>query len=79
MKMNLTSLQTEVEAVLKTAGFSPELYIIKVHDDCISVHFDKKEAVDYFRVDFEASPIAKDCIFEYKKVSKRHAAYIYNW
>jgi hypothetical protein len=79
MKMNLTSLQAEVEVVLKTAGFSPELYIIKVHDDCVSVHFDKKEAVDYFRVDFEAAPIAKDCIFEYKKVGKRHAAYIYNW
>lgn len=79
MKMNLVSLQAEVEVVLRTAGFSSDLYIIKVHDDCISIHFDKKEAVDYFRIDFEASLVTKECIFEYKKIGKRHAAYIYNW
>ncbi len=79
MKWNLQDLRNEVEALLIQSGFSSELYIIKINDDSVAVHFDKKEAVDYFRGDFESSRISKDCMFDYRKDGKRHAAYIYSW
>jgi len=79
MKWNLKDLRRSVEDLLDQSGFSPDLYIIKVGDDNVAVHFDKKEAVDYFRGDFDTSEMAADCIFEYKREGKRHAAYIYTW
>ncbi len=79
MKLNLRDLCKEVEIILEQAGFSTDLYIIKINDDNVEVMFDEKEAVDYFRGDFEYSSLNKDCIFEYKKDGKRHAAYIYPW
>lgn len=79
MKWKISDLQVEVENLLGSAGLPPELYIIRSADDYVAVMFDKKEAVDYFRVDFESSNLGKDCIYEYKKVGKKHAAYIYSW
>lgn len=79
MKMNLGQLRVELEDLLKRSGFPPEQYIIKMHDDYVAVIFDMKEAVDYFKGDFDESSLARDCIFEYKKDGKRHAANIYNW
>lgn len=79
MKLSLSVLETEIESILSKAGFVSELYLIKKEGDCIVVLFDTKEAVDYFRGDFELSAISVDCMFNYKKDGKRHAAYIYSW
>jgi hypothetical protein len=79
MKMNISQLRGELEHLLKESGFPEEHYIIKTNNDSIAVMFDKKEAVDYFKGDFDESSLARDCIFEYKREGKRHAAYIYNW
>jgi hypothetical protein len=77
--MDVGNLYTEVEKLLKDAGFPPEVYIVIQEEDCVSVHFDNKEAVDYFRGDFDNWKYAVDCMFEYKRVGKRHAAFIHNW
>lgn len=75
--MSIASLRVDVENLLKDSGFPPEQYIINVHEHCVAVHFDLKEAVEYFRGDFDFSPLSKTCVFDYKKYGKRHAAYIY--
>lgn len=79
MRWNLADLRKAVEDLLAQGGFSPELYVIKSGDDYISVQFDKKEAVEYFRGDFDESEVSISCIFEYRKEGKRHCAYIYIW
>ena len=79
MKWSVKDLRAEVEQLLISAGFSPDLYLVISGEDSVKVMFDKKEAVDYFRGDFESSPLAPDCIYEYKKEGKKHAAYIYTW
>ena len=79
VKMSLTSLRKELEDILTNAGFDPEQYYIKTNEGYISVHFDLKEAVEYFKGDFDSSSIAKDCIFEYKKDGKTHTACVYLW
>jgi hypothetical protein len=78
MKIPIRELFTEVERLLKESGFPANLYLIQMHEECVAVHFDKKEAVDYFRGDFDYSFLANTCILDYKRVGKRHAAYIYN-
>jgi hypothetical protein len=77
--MSLTSLRKELEDILTNAGFDPEQYYIKMNEGYVSVHFDLKEAVEYFKGDFDNSDIAKDCIFEYRKEGKTHAACVYLW
>lgn len=77
--MDINNLYEEVEKLLKEACFPAELYILKKEAECVSVHFDKKEAVDYFKGDFDNWEYASECMFEYKRVGKRHAAFIYNW
>lgn len=78
MKMNISQLKREIEHLLRQSGFPEEHYIIKTNDDSVVVMFDKKEAVDYFKGDFNESSLARDCIFEYKRDGKRHTACIYN-
>jgi len=75
--MDVGILYTKVERLLKESGFVPELYILSQGAECISVLFDKKEAVEYFQGDFNKSELADKCLYEYKKVGKKHAAYIY--
>ena len=75
--MSILELKEDVENLLKNSGFPPEHYTLFVYDHCIAIHFDKKEAVDYFRGDFSYSSLAKTCVFDYKKYGKKHAAYIY--
>jgi hypothetical protein len=79
MRMSLTALKKELENILTSAGFDAEQYYIKMHDDHVSVHFDVKEAVEYFKGDFDDAVIAKECIFEYRKEGKTHAACVYPW
>jgi hypothetical protein len=79
MKWKIEDLKKEIIGVLGGAGFPPEHYLIKTGIDHVAVFFDAKEAVDYFRVDFENSDIAKDCIYEYRKDGKRHTAFIHSW
>jgi len=79
MKWKLEDLKHEVIRLLGGAGFPPEHYLIKTGDDYVAVFFDKKEAVDYFRLDFDSSELANECIFEYRKDGKRHGAYIRTW
>ena len=55
MKIPIRELFTEVERLLKDSGFPANLYLIQMHEECIAVHFDKKEAVEYFRGDFGIS------------------------
>ena len=75
--MSISSLRVDVENLLQESGFPPEHYTVNTYEHCIAVHFDLKEAVEYLRGDFEFSPLAKKCVFEYKKYGKKHAAYIY--
>lgn len=75
--MSISNLRVDVENLLQESGFPPEHYIVNTYEHCIAVHFDLKGAVDYLRGDFEFSPLAKKCVFEYKKYGKKHAAYIY--
>jgi len=79
MRMSLTALRKELENILTSAGFDPEQYYFKMHEDHVSVHFDVKEAVEYFKGDFDCSTIARECIFEYRKEGKTHAACVYPW
>ena len=79
MRITIPQLHGALEVLIAQAGFPPELYIIKKHEDSVSIEFDVREAVDYFKGDFDASDLARDCIFEYKRVGKRHAAFIYPW
>jgi len=78
MKITIRELQKEVERLLNESGFPANHYLLQVHEECIAVHFDLKEAVDYFRGDFDYSHLSTTCIFDYKRVGKRHAAYIYS-
>lgn len=77
--MDINKLYAEVEKLLKASGFPSEIYILKREEECVSVHFDKKEAVDYFKGDFDDWEYASECMFEYKRVGKRHAAFISKW
>jgi len=79
MKMNMQQLKQELEHLLKHAGFPEEHYIIRINNDNVSIMFDQKQAVDYFKGDFNDSRLSKLCIFEYRRDGKRHVAYIYNW
>jgi hypothetical protein len=78
MKITIRELQKEVERLLNDSGFPANHYLLQIHEECIAVHFDKKEAVEYFRGDFEYSHLSNTCVFDYKRVGKRHAAYIYS-
>ena len=77
--MKLNDLRKELEDLLNSAGFDPEQYYIKMNDGFVSVHFDLKEAVEYFKGDFDYSPLARECIFEYRKDGKTHSACFYLW
>jgi hypothetical protein len=77
--MDISTLYAKVENLLKESGFPPEHYVLKREAECVVIMFDKKGAVDYFKGDFDNSDLADDCLFEYKRVGKKHAAYIYNW
>jgi hypothetical protein len=77
--MDIGVLYSKVEALLRESGFTPELYTLKEEAECVCIIFDKRAAVDYFKGDFDNSDLAADCLYEYKKVGRKHAAYIYNW
>ena len=77
MRWKVEPLKEAVEELLKNAGFPEEQYLIRVGGDYVSVMFDTKEAVDYFRGDFAYSSLSEDCVYEYKIDGKRHCAYIY--
>jgi hypothetical protein len=79
MTTSLEDLRGRVMHMLDDAGFSPELYIIKLHDSAVSVHFDSQGAVEYFQHEVELSEWKDDLIFEYRKEGKRHVAYIQMW
>lgn len=79
MIWSVPSLEKEILKLLDSSGFDPEQHMIKTGIDYVAVFFDMKEAVDYFRGDFETSHLAKDCSYEYRKEGKRHGAYIYSW
>jgi len=75
--MTISDLKEEVETLLAESGFPLDHYIINIHDHCVAVYFDLKEAVIYFRGDFDFSKLSDKCVFDYKKYGKKHAAYIY--
>jgi hypothetical protein len=77
MKSKLDPLMEKVVKLLKEAGFPEDQYIVKLGEDYVCVMFDQKEAVDYFRGDFENSEIDEDCVFYYLQDGKRHCAKIY--
>jgi hypothetical protein len=79
MKWDVYILKDTLEQMLTNAGFIPELYQIKVEVDCVFIYFDKKAAVEYFEKEFDESGLIKDCVFEYKRFGKKHAACIYYW
>ena len=79
MKWDVYALRDKLEAMLENAGFIPELYQLKMESDCVFILFDKKGAVDYFEGEFNESDLIKDCVFEYKRFGKKHAACVYYW
>jgi len=79
MRWKIGPLREAVEKLLVEAGFPEEHYIVKSGVDYICVMFDSKDAVDYFKGDFEYSELSEDCVYEYKQDGKRHCAYIYSW
>ena len=79
MKWDVYALRDKLEVMLENAGFIPDLYQIKMESDCVFILFDNKGAVDYFEREFNESDLIKDCVFEYKRFGKKHAACIYYW
>lgn len=79
MKITLSQLREKLQHLLNEAGFPEHHYVIRVNGSSIDVMFDKKEAVDYFKGDFDESDLEKHCVFEYKKEGKRHVAHFYCW
>jgi hypothetical protein len=79
MRWKVDALHSTVAELLKESGFPEDHYVIRKGSDYVSVMFDLKEAVDYFRGDFDTSVLAEDCVYEYKQDGKRHCAYIYSW
>jgi len=77
--MDISTLYEKVENLLKESGFPSEHYLLKREAECVVVMFDKRSAVDYFKGDFDNSDLVNDCLFEYKRIGRKHAAYIYNW
>jgi len=78
-KIDVNKVKVEVEDLLAESGFIPEMYMIKLIHDCVIVYFDHKEAVEYFRKDFEMSELSRNCSYEYQRDGKKHGAYIYIW
>lgn len=62
--------------LLLKSGFCDDLFFIKVEWNKVIVMFDMKEAVDYFRADFEWSELSSKYEYEYKMDGKRHCAVI---
>lgn len=79
MIRGVDDLYNDLLEILKNSGFDDSAYVIQKHEECVAIFFEMKEAVEYFKVDFLESKLAEDCMFEYKKVRNKHAAYIYSW
>jgi hypothetical protein len=62
--------------LLLESGFCDDLFFIKVEWNKVIVMFDMKEAVDYFRSDFEWSKLSSNYEYAYKQDGKRHCAVI---
>jgi hypothetical protein len=65
-----------VRKLLLKSGFCEELFFIKIEWDKIIVMFDMKEAVDYFRTDFDYDEISQKYVYTYIRDGKRHCAEI---
>jgi hypothetical protein len=65
--------------LLEEAGFSPELYILKIGVSSVEVHFDHPGAVDYFKGEVETCDRAEELIFDKRQSGKRYVAYIQMW
>lgn len=69
-----------VESMLLSAGFPPELYIIKSAGDSVTVHFDDRGAVDFLVDDVELySEYAQDFIIQKGQEGKRHTVTFQLW
>lgn len=69
-----------VVEMLEEAGFASELYIIKSFGDSVTVHFDDREAVDYFVDDVEKySEHAQNFIIQKGRDGKRHTVTFQLW
>jgi hypothetical protein len=77
MMWNVDLVKAEVVQLLLDSGFAEELFYVKEDIISVIVMFDCKEAVDYFKVDFEYSELAEKYNFRYKIDGKRHCAVIY--
>jgi hypothetical protein len=77
MKMTLDQIIGELEDIAKGAGFPNDLYFIRKNPGSVSIEFDAKEAVDYFKGDYDMSSLSDNTYWEYRKNGKRHCAYIY--
>lgn len=76
MSRSVEALASEVRALLIRSGFPEEHFFIKIESQKVKVLFDMKEAVDYFKGDFDYSDLSDDHIFRYQKDGKRHCAII---
>ena len=77
MKVTLEQIKSDLEDLLSSAGIPNDHYLVRMNYSNVSVEFDSKEAVDYFKGDYEDSPMAGYTYWEYRKVGKRHCAYIH--
>jgi hypothetical protein len=77
MFSGVEQLAYSVKKLLLDSGFPEEHFYIKIEGHQIKVLFDKREAVDYFKGDFDCSHLASSHIFRYLKDGKRHCAIIF--
>lgn len=77
MSKGAESLAYNIRRLLLDSGFPEEQFYIKAEGEKIKVLFDTKEAVDYFKGDFEYSYLAESRLFRYQVDGKRHCAIIF--
>ena len=76
---NIKDLSEYIICLLKEAGFTPDLYFLKIGVSSVEVHFDHPGAVDYFKNEIKNCDQTDKLIFEKRKARKRYIAYIQMW
>ncbi len=72
----MNSVRDQIEDLLLDSGFCEDLFYITKERTRIIVMFDCKEAVDYFRGDFEYHELSQKYRYQYAIDGKRHCAVI---
>jgi hypothetical protein len=76
---SVEELRDNAICLLKEAGFDSDLYIIKMHESSVCIHFDDPGAVEYFKGEVENCEWAEEVIFESRREGKRYVAALQFW